>query len=426
MKNMDNTAWEPLWLSFFRIALKSARPFFKSVPVAGRGGIASMRFKTAYAQMTEGNTCDNARAAAGKIGGELAEVDPAFVIFFASTEYDADTIADEMHKAFPGAVTMGCSTSGEACDDKILSNSVVAMAYSREVSAFLETVVVVADPGEANAPDVFSDTPAALEYLGRNLGQPMISLDYREYFGFMLGDNVSEFNERVIERLGEITNAFLVGGIAGDDYKFQDLQYVFYKGKAYRHGAAALALWKPASGFEFLKTQAVEPTDKQFTITKADEKNRIIWELDGQDAAPVFAKAIGVPLETMGMRDFDQNPLALLVNGDPYLRVLVKIVDNKGLVVLSAIREGTKFTLTKIGEVLDTTRQVFAERFAEKGKPAAILHINCAGRHTLLRKADQLDAFAQLFEGVPHIAFSSYSEIYIDIVAMTSIMVLFK
>jgi hypothetical protein len=395
-----------------------------------RWKMVSMHFKTAFAQTTEGNPGDNARAAARKIGGELAGIKPAFVVFFASTEYDADTIAAEMHKAFPGARTMGCSTAGEACDGQMLNSSVVAMAFAAEASAYLETAIVLADPEAArkeNAPGVFSDATAALEYLGRNLGIPLIQLDYREYFGFMLGATITEFSESVIERTGEMTNAFFVGGIAGDDRKFADLQYVFFNGKAYKNGATVIALLKPANGFEILKTQAVEPMDKQqYTITRADEKTRVIWELDGRDAVSVYTKAIGAPMGALTMRDFDSNPFALMVGGEPYLRAIVETVDGKGIRVLSTVREKTPLAITEAGNILETTRTALAAQIAETGQPAAILHINCVSRHTTLQNEKQVDEFGRLFSGVPHISFASYSEIYVGIVAMTSVMVLFK
>lgn len=390
-----------------------------------------MRFKTSFAQTAAGTPADNARAAADTIRRDFTGFDPAFVVFFAATDYDPATIAAEMQNAFPGAVTMGCSTAGEACGEETFNKSVVAMGFSKDVFAFSETALVLADGDEARAagsPDVFSDATAALEYLGRNTGKKLIELDYREYVGFMLTDiAIQDFPEAVAERAGEMMNLFFTGGFAGDDYKFDGSSAVFYQGKAYCHGAVALALWKPANGFEIVKTQAVELTDKQLLITEADEKARIIWKLDGKDAAAAYAEAIGVPVEKMGSPEFDDNPLALVANGEPFLRVALMQVDGRGLQIFTQIREGTRLVMTKAKDIVEKTKEALDAKIAETGgQPAAILHINCCSRHTAMGRTGQLEAFGKIFHGIPHVAFSSYGEVYINRLAITSVMILFK
>lgn len=386
-----------------------------------------MRFKTTFAQTPDGAPAANARAAVRKIRGDLAGADPAFVVFYAATDYDPDILAAEMHDAFPGAVTMGCTTAGEACDSRILKASVVAMAFSGEVFDFCETVVVTADERAAAAggADVFSDPDTAVEYLSRNLKTPLLDLDHREYVGFMLGDRLSAFAESVLECVGEKTNVFFAGGIAGDDGKFEEgTRLIFYRGKVYRNGAAALALWKPRNGFSVLKTQAVELTEKQFTITKADEERRTIWEFDGRSAAKTYAEAIGVRPEALSVHDYLQNPLGLVAEGEPYLIGVWGTAEGGGLEMLMQIREGMRLTLTRAGNVVGRTRADL-EATMKKGKPAAILHINCMARYETLRMEDQVEAFGQLFGDAPHIAFLSYGEIFANTIAITSVMIVF-
>jgi hypothetical protein len=387
-----------------------------------------MRFKTTFAQTATGTPSENARAAAGKIKSDFAGFESAFIVFFAAVDYDPDVLAAEMHAAFPGATTMGCTANGEACDEKLLDASVVAMAYSRDVFAFSETAIVLADKDAAQKtgrPDVFSDTTAAMNYLGRNLEKPLIDLDYREYVGFMLIDSTSPFTEGIIDRTGEMTNVFFTGGIAADKYTF-DRQMIFYNGVAYKNGAVVLALWKPKNGFALLKTQAVEMTDRQITATKVDEVKRIIWEFDGRNALEVFSEAIGVPMEKIGVPEFDGNPLALMADGEPFLRVAVDQVDGQGLQMYSRILEGMRMTVTRSGKLVEATKNALARIIAETGEPAAILHVNCVCRHKMMCADGVNEEFGQLFAGRPHIAFMSMGEVYLNWVGITSVMILFK
>lgn len=388
-----------------------------------------MRFTTTFAQTTTGTPAGNARDAVRKIRDGFAGTTPAVVVFFASIDYDPDILAAEMQSAFPGAVTMGCSSVGEACGEKILARSVVAMAFSEGVFDFSETALILADKGavaKAARPDVFADATAAFRYLARDLDRPLLDLNYHEYIGFMLGDTASPFTEGVIERAGELTNVFMAGGIAADDYTF-DKQTVYYKGAAYRNGAAVIALWKPANGFEVLKTQAVSLTNHQLTITRADVEKRIIWEFNGRSAVEAYSEAIGIPAEKIGLPEFDNNPLAVVVDGEPYLCTPVAQVDGKGLQMYLRFVDGMRMTVTKAGKALETTRAAFADKVAEMGcAPAAVLHINCVCRYKALRDAGQFGEFGRIFTGVPHIAFASMGEIHINMVGITSVMILFK
>lgn len=406
---------------------REAGALFKSVPEKGAVDLDAMRFKTAYAQTAEGSPVDSARAAVRKISDDFAGFAPAFVVFFAAPEYDPATVAADMQAAFPGATTMGCSSMGEACDDKLLDAAVVAMGFSEEVFAVCETALILADADAAKKaalPNVFSDTDDALLYLTRNLNSQLIDLDYREYVGFMMGDATSPFTEGVVERVGEMTNVFLTGGIAADYYTF-DKQYIFYNGKAHK-GAAAIALWKPKKSFELLKTQAVELTDTRFLITKADDEKRIIWEFDGKPAAAVYSEAIGIPADKISNPEFDRHPLAMVANGDPYLRVGIAVVDGKGLQMYSKIRQGMRLTLTRACNFADTTGKALRKKIAETGEPEAILHIDCSCRYTAIKTAGEREEYGDVFARYPRIAYASFGEVYANLVGITSVMILFK
>lgn len=385
----------------------------------------SMLFRTVQAQFPNNDPVTNANAAGRKIRDDLSGFSASLIIFFSAINYDPHTLAAAMHAAFPGAVTLGCTTAGEAVDDQMLEASVVAMAFTPEVFEYCETALVTAEIRNTGSDAAFASADAAMAHIGRKLAQGLLETDYHSYVGLMLGDRISFFTEALLERIGELTNVLFVGGFAGDDCLFENRQMVFYKGEAHQ-AAAVLALLKPRSGFSFLKTQAVGLTDRTLVITKADEYNRIIWKFNGEPAAQVYADLIRVPVASLDIRDFDQNPLAIIVDGEPFLRALVKVVDGAGLQMFASVKEGTRLTLTRSGDVLNTTALALQRKIAEEGTFSALLHINCAARHTSLKQWNQCRDFAGLFKNIPGIGFSSYGEIHVGIVAMTSTMILFK
>ncbi len=386
-----------------------------------------MRFRTVHAISSEGDPVVNARSAVRSLMTQLQGFQAAVVIFFASTDYDPDTIASDMHDAFPDALTIGCSTAGEGINGEILNHSVVAMAMSADVFSYNEFALVVGDKADAppDRKDIFTTTRDAMKYLGRNLEKPLLDLDFREYIGYLLTDRISAFSERVMDVVGEMTDVLFLGGVAGDDYKFTNDQRVFYQGRSYKT-AALMCLWKPVNGFSILKTQAVDLTNTSLVVTKADEENRIVYEFDGRPAAEVYAEKIGTPVDSMDILDFDENPLALLVDGEPYLRALVKQTDNRGLMMFARVVTGMRLSVTRAGNVYEVTKEALEEKFRREGPFAAMLHTNCASRHTALKNANQVEQFAKLFGTVPSVSFSSYGEIYVGILALTSSIILFK
>lgn len=388
---------------------------------------ATTRFRTTHAVIESDDPVKNAREAVRKIRGDFAGFRAAMVIFFAATDYDPDTLASEMRDAFPGALTLGCTSAGEAVDATLLNASVVAMAYSEAAFDVCEAVLIVENAALASpARRVFASVADAADALARSLGRPLIRLDYREYVGFVLGERISPFSERVLDEVGEITDVIFVGGFAGDDYHFNDGQRIFFNGESHAR-AAVLALWKPKNGFALLKTQAVEPTNSSLVVTRADEKKRIIWEFDGKDAAPTYAEVIGRPAETVDILDFDEYPLAFTADGEPFIQAIVRQVDGKGLQMFANIHQGMRQTITRAGDVLAATRRDFEEKRREMGgNIAAILHVNCASRLTALKNRNQQDDFSRLFSGVPGITLYSYGEVYVGVVALTSTMILFK
>lgn len=384
-----------------------------------------MSFRTAYAQFAAADLADNARRAAERVQDEFKGIPVAMVVYFAASNYDPDVLAATMRDAFPGAKTFGCTTAGEGVDAKLLNGSVVAMAFTADVFDYNEIALVVESVREAGEEGVFASTDSAMLHLGRKLGQPLLQLSHREYVGFILADGLSFFSETLVERVGELTDVIFAGGIAGDDCRFQDGGRVFFQGRSYRR-AAVIALWKPRKGFSLLKTQAVQLTDKKLTVTKADENRRIVWEFDGMPATPAYAKAAGLPPESASFEEFDDYPLALTIDGEPFLRGAVGQVAPNGLQLIHQVREGMRFTITRFGDIVDTAAKALEDKLRETGPVAAILHVNCVSRHSVLKKRGEEEAFAALFAGIPNIAFSSYSEIYVGLVGMTSTMILFK
>ncbi len=390
-----------------------------------------MRFKTSHAVCQLENPAENAKEAVKRIKADLGDFEAGSLVFFASIAYDPETLAAEMQAAFPGVKTFGATSAGEGVNDKILTQSVVAMAFSPEVFALNEIGLILEDlphrpmPAE---PNIYPDARTALDDFCGRIGIKPLDLDYREFTGLLLFDRICPFGYSILDTVGDMTNVIFTGGFAGDDYCFDGQTRVFYQGHAYNR-ATVICLGKPVKGFELLKSQAVEMTDRNLVVTKADSDSGadIIWEFDHQPAAEALAKCLGKTVDTLGNDDFDDNPMGTPVDGEPFLRAALRVIDKKGLLMLFPTPLGTRINITRAGNVYEKTKKDLEAKLKEmEGDVGAVLHINCCSRHTALKKKDQTDLFAKLFSFAPCISLASYGEVYVGWVGMTSTMIFFR
>ncbi|MFY9398740.1 MAG: FIST N-terminal domain-containing protein, partial [Desulfomonilia bacterium] len=287
------------------------------------------------------STSHELKTAVNDIQKQAASVKPALVIYFASSSFDQAELARELRGLFPSSPVVGCSTAGEIVSGHMLKGSVVVMTIGRDVIA--ETAVeVVEKVGTENR------IPQALGNFEKRFGVTMSAMDPSQYIGLILIDGLSGAEERLMDKLGDLTNVFFVGGSAGDDLKFKNT-FVCSDGKAYED-AAILVLMKPAAKFDIIKTQSFVDLGKTLTATKVDTSSRKVLEFNGKPAVETYAEALGVRPEELEER-FMTNPLGLMVEGEPFVRSPQK-TDGTSIVFYCNILEGMELNVLESTDIV--------------------------------------------------------------------------
>ncbi|MDR3077287.1 MAG: FIST C-terminal domain-containing protein [Planctomycetota bacterium] len=379
-----------------------------------------MELLSTYATFNSGDAKKNAVDAATKIKRDFSVFKPAQVVFFAPDNYHAGRLAAEMRDAFPDAVTFGCSSGGEIANGMMLKNSVAAMAFGQYIFEFFDLVAIPRLGPDSRSLDHARQVDEAFARFASSLKVPSLGhLDYTQYFGFAFADGRHYFVEPILERAGDLTGVRFVGGIAGDGIKNRYTP-VFLNGQAIPD-AIILGLAKPRVKFSLLKTQGMKVPNDSFVITKANE--RVIYELDNQPAASVYAKAVGVSENEFSlMNTFARYPLGVMVGEEPYLRVVMDSLPDGSLCFSHALREGTRIKICELSPIVSSTAAALEEQKRELGGIGGILHINCALRHLVLEEKNELEVFGGLFRGFPNVGFASHGEIFIAIANFTSTM----
>jgi hypothetical protein len=320
-----------------------------------------------------------------------------------------------MQAAFPGSSVIGCSTAGEIVGDKMLTDSLVAMFLDAEV---------VADVAVAVLPDVRNGDSVGQAFTAfeRHFQAPISSLDIQKYVGLILVDGLSGAEESLMEKIGDRTDIFFVGGSAGDDLKFK-ATHVLANGKAYTN-AAVLVLLQAKKGFEILKTQSFTTTGKCLLATQVDENLRKVIQFNHQPALQAYAEALGVP-PAKAATLFMQYPLGLMAGKEPFVRSPQRVEDGC-MFFYCKIKQGMELQVLQATDIVADTRAALEAKKKEMGHVSGVIDFHCILRTLQLRNEHRCAEYGALFAGIPAVGFSTYGEEYLGHINQTSTMLLFK
>jgi hypothetical protein len=340
---------------------------------------------------------------------------PRVVLFFASAGYDPVTLSERMQNAFPDACVAGCSTAGEIAECRMLTGSVVAMALDDETVEDAAAVAVENLGAQTDVRDAF----ASLE---DRFQAGASTWDVEKHVGLVLMDGLSGAEERLIEKLGDTTDVFFVGGSAGDDLKFART-HVYAGGKAYAN-AAVLVLLRLRKGFAIVKTQSFRQIGKSLTATAVDEARRSVIEFDHKPALDAYAEALGVPPPEAATRFF-LHPLGLMVDGEPFVRSPQKS-EGGAIVFYCHIKLGMNLEVLEATDIVADTRRAIEAQKAVLGPIAGLIDFQCILRTLQLLNEKRCDQYGAVFAGIPNVGFSTYGEAYLGHLNQTSTILLFR
>lgn len=337
------------------------------------------------------------------------------VIFFASSRFDPERLSHEMQQVFGAAPVFGCSSAGEIVSGKMLKGSVVAMVLGPDIIEDLRVEVVEDVRSENRVPEVFRHFE---DYYNISMSET----DFSRHIGIVLIDGLSLSEEKLMEKIGDLTDVTFIGASAGDDLQFKRT-YVYAGGKAYTD-AAVLALVRPAVEFGILKTQSFCALDKKLKATRVDEAARKVLEFNNRPAAEAYAEALGIPAEDAA-NHFMDNPVGLMFGDEPYVRSPRQIQD-KAMVFYCKVKQGMELKVLESGDIVEDTEKALEQKKAEMGNISGIINFHCILRTLQLEQKGQTGEYGKLFSDIPTIGFSTYGEEYIGHINQTSTMLIFK
>jgi hypothetical protein len=342
-----------------------------------------------------------------QLEAQLMGAAPTAIVVFASVAHDDRLLASTIGERYPRAQVIGCTSAGEFAEREGSVGGVSAIALpSTTARAAYATLAHFERGTEAGIRD-------AMARLGNMIGTEPRSLDPKRWVGVVLFDGLHMQEEAANDALGVAAPQLVfVGGSAGDDLQFTETR-VFHEGQHTDHGAV-LMLLDMAVPFTIVKTCSFEPTEHKFTITRADEANRVVHELDGRPALEVYAKAAGTTPARLDAAVFMTHPVGMMLDGDPWIRSPQQGLPNGGLKFYCQITEGSEVHLMRSTDLVGQTREAIARATQEVGgRAGGIIAFNCILRRLELDARGAHAAFRAAFAGVPTAGFHTYGESYL-------------
>lgn len=318
----------------------------------------------------------DAREAAREFHAAVAQPDMALVIFFCSSEYDLEVLAEEMRRLFAGVQVVGCTTAGEIGpagyqDHSLTGASFPASSFDAVSGRIDRLQQFEIATGQAFAQDL-------LQRLESHAPQA----DANNSFALLLIDGLSMREEPVTRALQSALGRLpLVGGSAGDGLSF-GRTHVYFEGRFYSD-SAILILLTTRLPFKLFKTQHFIATDERLAVTETDTAHRIVKEINGLPAAQEYARILGIDARDLDAMRFAASPVVVVIDGTNYVRSIQKANPDGSLTFFCAIENGLVLRVAKGVDLLENLEQTFSQIRAEIGPPQLVLGCDC-----ILRKLE--------------------------------------
>lgn len=332
------------------------------------------------------------------------------VLVFAAPAFSADsTPFDSLAAAFPRAIMLGCSTSGEIAGKQVHDASV-----SVAVAKFEHTQLRFAATASADATDTFD--------AGARLAAQLTGSELRSVF--ILSDGLSVNGTALVDGLARHLQpgVIITGGLAGDGSRFQET-WILDRGKPTKNHVCAVGFYGSRLHVGHGCNGGWQDFGPERRITRS--AGNVLYELDDKPALELYKTYLGKRAEGLPGTAL-LFPLAIRPDGDGHnalVRTILGVDEAQhSLTFAGDIPQGGIARLMRANaeQLIDSaaiaTQQAFSgsPRDDDATAAALIISVSCVGRRLVLGERIEEEVEAVL-DGAPHgavhVGFYSYGEI---------------
>jgi hypothetical protein len=314
----------------------------------------------------------------------------------------SEKLISEIKAFYPKADVVGCSTSGEICQDEVKNGTIVSTAIH-----FDKTCVSVSSETIGDASDSFA--------LGQKLAENLSKADLKHVFVLSEGLNIngSQLTKGINDILG--ASISVTGGLAGDQALFQETAVVcnaagkkdivvavgFY-GESIKVGYGSKGGWS-SFGVDRMVTKSVA---------------NVLYELDGKPALSIYKTYLGEHAAQLPSSAL-LFPISFRSGEESIVRTILSVNEADGSMVFAGdIPQGEYVRLMSssndklFGGAIDAAEMALES--LQASAPDLAFLISCVGRKLVLknRVEEELEGVMETLGGdVTMTGFYSYGEI---------------
>lgn len=349
----------------------------------------------------------DARQAVQEFHAAVLQPEMELVIFFCSSEYELDVLAEEMRCLFAGVQVVGCTTAGEIGPDGYRQHSLAGVSFG--VGSCVAVSGVLDRLSQFDIARGHDFAQGLLQHLESKAQDISLGISLGNSFALLLIDGLSMREESVAHALqyglGDIV---LFGGSAGDDMRLK--QTLVYRDGRFHTDSAALILIRTSLPFKVFKTQHFVSAGERMVVTEADPAKRIVMEINGLPAAEEYARLVGVNALDLNSQWFASSPVVVMIDGTDYVRSIQKANPDGSLVFFCAIEEGLVLRVARGVGLVPNLEQAFEQIRAEIGPLQLVIGCDCILRNLEISRDGSKEQVGAIFQRNNTVGFSTYGE----------------
>ena len=329
-----------------------------------------------------------------------------FTVLFCCTNYDLRKLGQALHAQGRSRV-IAASTSRAIGLNGFLSAGITG--FHLPAGRFKVADALIEDVRSFGLPDARELVRALRARLekGRNSRLPHV-------FAMLLVDAEPRCEERLIASIGtELGGVPIAGGSAGDTYFNPAGQAgaprILY-GRRARRGAAVLSLVACEEPVLALSHHNFNPGRRRFVITEADPEQRLVHEINGENALKVYTQACRLRTRPYRAGSFAPYPFMIRIGDQYFARGMQRIYDNGTIEFACAMEPGLVVTVARPVDMVVRLREMFANMKTMIGKPELVIGFDCAARTAYMEQRRLTSRITSILASNRVVGFSTLGE----------------
>lgn len=324
---------------------------------------------------------------------------PNLILFFSPTEH-FEEYARYLKELFPNSISMGATTIVSLTKKGADKNNLMIIGFEDGLVC------------SANMLEEIDKFP--VKYVERV--QKCVD-DVRDHKNSICLEFTTAFlcaEESVLSTLNSVlykTGIPVFGGTAGNRADLSQGTMVALNGVVKRNACVFAIIHNKSGAIHIYRENIFRPmTGNVLTVTKADPSNRTVLEYNGQPAAKVYARELGVSEEQLE-KYRDTNPMGRLVGNELYVTANSH-KNGSSLVYHSRIYKNSKVVVLEPDDYRNIINQTKQKIKDEVPNPRFAIVCHCLARTLWFDKLGYLDKYAREMGEVlgDYVGFSGFGE----------------